>query len=347
MQRNNFDFLRFYFAFIVVIGHLIVISDIDDLKIFAPYFNTYISVTAFFCISGFLITRSYLNSSSFKSYITKRASRLLPAYILVILFSAFAFSLLSTHSFVEYFTSSQFLKYLSSNLFFLNFIEPSLPGVFVHNGISNPVNGALWTLKVEVSFYLAIPIFMVFIEKVKKKYIYFIVIYCLSIAYKYIFEYYSTISGNGVYLMLGRQLPGFMAYFVSGMALNYYFDSFLKNKKSLVIIGLIILIIERQIGIEVFTAVGLSLIVFYVAFSFKGLNSFAKYGDISYGIYIFHCIIINTVIHFGFFERHNPFLVSLAIIIIVLITGFSSWHLIEKRFLKRTRIDKQMQFLPV
>ena len=37
---------------------------------------------------------------------------------------------------------------------------------------------------------------------------------------------------------------------------------------------------------------------------------------------------------FGFFEKYNPVVVSLTIIIIVLIVGYASWHLVEKQFLK-------------
>jgi len=340
MKQNNFNFLRFFFAFIVVIGHLIIISKNEELQVFSPYFNTYISVTAFFCISGFLIARSYLNSQSQKSYFIKRAARLLPAYSFVIIVGAFSLSVISTYSFFDYFTHPQFLKYIIANLSFLNFIEPSLPGVFLRDGISNPVNGALWTLKVEVSFYLVIPMLLFFIEKIKRKYLAFIAIYVCSIVYKYSFDYFSEISGNEIYIMLGRQLPGFMSYFISGIALNYYFQQFLKNKNWLLLLGVAIYITEHYLGIEILSPAALSLIVFSIAFSFRQLNSFTKYGDISYGIYIFHCIIINTAVNFGYFENYNPYSVSVIIIMIILLTGFVSWHFIEKPFINKTHTKK-------
>lgn len=340
MKQNNFNFLRFYFAFIVVVGHLIVISKKEALQIFSPYFNTYISVTSFFCISGFLITRSYLNSQSLKSYFTKRATRLLPAYIFVIIGGAFAFSIISSYTLLEYFSHPHFFKYLAANLSFLNFIEPTLPGVFVNNGISNPVNGALWTLKVEISFYLAIPILISFIEKIKRKYQVFIIIYLLSVIYKYSFEYYSEISGDDIFIMIGRQLPGFMSYFICGISLNYYFQYFLSNKKWLFTLGVIVFLVERNFGLEILTPAALSLIVFSIAFSFKQLNSFAKYGDISYGIYIYHCLIINIVVDLGYFERNNPFVVSIFILLTVVLIGFASWHIVEKHFLVRNYTTK-------
>ena len=340
MKQNNFDFLRFYFAFIVVIGHLVIISKNKELEVFSSYLNINIAVPAFFSISGFLITCSYLNSQSLKSYFVKRAARLLPAYLFVIIIGALLFSLISSYTLFDYFTHPQFFKYLIANLSFLNFIEPSLPGVFVRDGILSPVNGSLWTLKVEVGFYLVIPVLILFIEKIKRKYLAFIAIYLCSILYKYSFDYFFETSGNGIYTLLGRQLPGFMSSFISGIALYYYFQYFISNKNWLFILGIIVFFIERNFGIQIFTPAALSVIVFSIAFSFKQLNSFAKFGDISYGIYIYHCLVINTVIDFGYFERNNPIVVSLIIVLIVLLIGFCSWHFIEKPFLVKSHLKK-------
>ncbi|MFW9597601.1 MAG: acyltransferase, partial [Paludibacter sp.] len=81
----------------------------------------------------------------------------------------------------------------------------------------------------------------------------------------------------------------------------------------------------------------LAAIVFYLAFSFKKLNNFAKYGDVSYGMYIYHFPIINTFVAFGLFQKTNPIIATLGIIIIVMILSFFSWHFIEKKFLIKTK----------
>ena len=340
MKQNNFDFLRFYFAFIVVIGHLIELSKVADFQKFSPYFDTAISVNGFFCISGFLITRSYINSVSLKTYFAKRAARLLPAYLFVVVFCFVILSIISTFSFSEYFTNQLTYKYLASNLVFLNFIEPCLPGVFLTNGVEYPVNGSLWTLKVEVSFYLILPLVILLIKKIKHKYFVLIGIYLLSVIYQQLFTWLAGVYNNYTLRMLSHQLPAFLSYFVCGITLHYYFDFFIRNKFKIFIFGLISIIIEHKLGLQIVTPIALSVIIFTFAYSFKVLNSFAKYGDISYGIYIYHFPIINLAIYFGLFVKFNPYVITLIIISIVLFISTLSWHFIEKPFLNKVHSNR-------
>ena len=133
-----------------------------------------------------------------------------------------------------------------------------------------------------------------------------------------------------------------MSYFICGIALYFYFEFFIQNKNMLVLFGIIVFVLEHIIGVEFLTPLALSIMVFYVAFSFRQLNNFAKHGDISYGIYIFHYPIMKIASDFGFFEKFNPVLVSFTIVLLVLLVGYASWHLIEKRFLKlshSTRVE--------
>lgn len=334
MRNNNFDFLRFILALNVVFSHLIGVTKIAIFQPLQPYFNAYTSVTCFFVISGFLITASYIRSNSLKNYLKKRAARLLPAYIFVVVGSAILFVFISQLSFKDYFSNIQFVKYLLANLSFLNFLQPCLPGVFTLNNTFCAVNGALWTLKIEVGFYLTLPVFIYLISKIKSKYLVFIMVYILSIIYKISIEYLS-IKYSETFGILINQLPRFLTYFVSGIACYYYFDNIKTHIKALLILALAIVIIERIIDVEVFTPISLSIIVFYIAFHFSKLNNFAKFGDVSYGIYIYHLPLIQLAIHFELFKKYNPILVASILIFTVLCVGMLSWHLMEKKFLKR------------
>lgn len=314
-------------------GHLIEFANVKSLTLFAPYFNTYFSITGFFIISGFLITGSYLRTDTLKKYFEKRAARLLPAYLVVVLGSTILFSTISSLNFQNYFTSPQLYKYLVANLSFLNFIQPCLPGVFGNQAC--PVNGALWTLKVEISFYVTVPIIIYLINKTDKIFFLLTLIYILSLVYSHYMNHLSTVKNNDFYSMLARQLPGAMMYFLSGMIMFYYFQYFNKHKLVLFIAGLIVLVVERYLSVRFLTPFAFACVIFYIAYGFKFLNRFGKYGDISYGIYIFHCPIIKTFVHFDFFKSVPPFLAVAIVILVVITVGFLSWHLLEKKFLNR------------
>ena len=155
-NRNNLDCLRLILASTVALFHISALTNLSALSFLGRYCSPHFAVRSFFVISGLLIYRSYTRSSSMASYLEKRARRIYPAYFICIVVAALALCSLSTLPVSQYFGFG-FWKYLGANLLFLNFLAPSLPGVFTSNTLS-AVNGALWTLKIEVIFYLFVPI---------------------------------------------------------------------------------------------------------------------------------------------------------------------------------------------
>lgn len=322
ITKNNFDFLRVLMAFIVFLGHLGALSASAELK-FLQYSPVEIAVFGFFVVSGFLIARSYERSSSLKSYLKKRIKRIVPAYLLVIFLCAILLSLVSTYPLSDYFANTQVYKYLFWNSLFLNFKAPWLPGVFGNQA----VNGALWTLKIEMCYYFCVPLLFFFFGKNNKyRNISLIIIYFLSLIYLNYFESLGKIS-------MAKQLPGTLSYFIPGMLIYFNFEKFIKHKNSLFIIAICTVWIDLFINIQLLSPMMIGIIVLYIAYSFKFLNNFGKYGDFTYGIYIFHFPIIRTFTTLGFFEAYNPFLMAVICMLIVIAVGVSSWHFYEKRFL--------------
>jgi peptidoglycan/LPS O-acetylase OafA/YrhL len=336
MEKNNFDFLRFYFALVVVISHCISLSGAPVLQFLNPYFDTHLSITGFFIISGYLIYGSYLKSNSLKDYCIKRAKRILPAYLFIIFFSAFFFCLFSTYSINEYFFNVQFKKYIFANLFFLNFIEPCLPGVFKSNSLC-AINGALWTLKVEVAFYLAIPLIVYFGNKFSKPYLWYILLYVLGLFYQFLLNKLGDVFPEkySFFMIMKHQMPGFLTYFISGIAINHYFDFYKKNKKYLTIFSVIMFGVEYYFDLEILRPIAFSILIMGIAYGFKFLNNFGKNGDFSYGIYIYHFPLIQFLVSFNWFTIYNPILVIFFIVSVVFAFSYFSWHLLEKKFLYR------------
>lgn len=343
-RENNFDFLRFVFALIVVCEHCIVLVDNNLLaeKGWTYVFDTYIAICGFFVISGFLVTKSLLSSNNLHDYLEKRARRLLPAYVTVIVLCTLLLSLISELPYGLYFSSVETLKYFLSNISFLNFLHPTLPGVFSEHYIP-AVDGALWTIKIEVGFYLLLPLIVFVINRRRtfsKGLLWLFSFYFASVLFRQLFIYWGSQLNSRLIMDLSHQLPGFLSYFLSGALLFVVYEFFLKHKNIIVLIALPVFLIERHFDWEVLRPIALACMVIYVAFSFSFLNRFGKYGDISYGIYIFHFPIIQVLISLGFYNG-NPLLAFLMTVLIVCVVGFLSWHLIEKRFLSQSRRNYQ------
>ncbi|MDR0605005.1 MAG: acyltransferase [Bacteroidales bacterium] len=298
LEKNNFNFLRLLFASMVVIGHC---RDLSGFKYpILIIVDTHIAVCGFFIISGFLITKSCLYTRGLKEYFIKRAKRLLPAYFLVIILAAFVLSLFSSLSFREYFFSLGFCKYIVANLMFMNFLCPSLPGVF--NG--KAINGALWTIKIEVAFYIVIPFIILFLKKLdnlKKRNVFLGAVYISAILYRSVCLYLKNISNSNIIDKLEHQFPGFMQYFAFGIFMLLNYDRIQRHEKKWIVPAIIIFGLHYITKTEFLMPVALGLLVIFVSFHFTQLNNIGKHIDFSYGIYVFHFPIIQLLVSIGVF----------------------------------------------
>jgi len=212
----------------------------------------------------------------------------------------------------------------------LNYRQPCLPGVFEGN-YSCAVNGALWTIKVEVMFYLVVPLIFMSIARYHKAAI-FISIYLASVLYHLFFTYIH------INAELARQLPGQLMFFIAGGMLFSYFDQFERYRHVLLAPSLVIFVANHWVFSPVvyyFYPLALSILVIYAATSLRYLGNFGKIGDLSYGIYIYHFPIIQLFVSFGLFIR-NPHVSILGVVAVTVLLSIFSWHMIEKRFLKRS-----------
>jgi peptidoglycan/LPS O-acetylase OafA/YrhL len=150
-----FSAMRFLAASAVLVAHSILAAEGGQVAEPLTYLDHLgvLGLYIFFFISGFVITQSCMRSSP-RSYLIRRAARIMPGLILVTLFCALLLGpLLTSSSASDYFTSSKFFQ------FFLNIAfvpEGELPGVFEHNTAGNHVNISLWTLRYEILCYVVI-----------------------------------------------------------------------------------------------------------------------------------------------------------------------------------------------
>ena len=332
LRVNNFDLLRFIFATSVFLIHGYVLSENEGLAWLTWVFSPDIAVKSFFVVSGFLIFMSYENSSNIKSYFSKRIRRIYPAYVSIVILCAFLGAIFSIASLSEYF-SAEWLKYLGANLVFLNFLKHDLPGLFTGNPIQ-AVDGALWTLKVEVMFYLSVPLFIIAM-RAWGRWPVLLCVYVLSIIYVEGIEEWGLRTGSNIYIQLQRQLPGQLGFFISGAALYYYLDIFKHRYLWLLLPSIGVFVAKLWLPVSWVEPAALAVVVIYFACIFPWLGNFGKYGDFSYGIYITHFPILQVLIAAGAFS-YNPLFGLVVAGVLVFLTAYVFWHFIEKPFLSKS-----------
>lgn len=148
-RHNNFDAIRILAALTVVIGHAWPLTGLSSPPEVAGIQLFHLAVYVFFAISGYLITTSWVRSPSMRRFLASRMLRIFPALIVLVLVTTFVIGPLVTTS-DSYFTSGQTWGYLQ-NITLLAVYE--LPGVFTE--LPRPiVNGSLWSLGPEFVCYL-------------------------------------------------------------------------------------------------------------------------------------------------------------------------------------------------
>jgi peptidoglycan/LPS O-acetylase OafA/YrhL len=150
--------VRVLLAVVVSVSHAHALSGLNSSWSWQFGKAAEIAVLAFFSISGFLVAQSFERSSNWRHYLLKRALRIYPAYIAAVLLFTVVLNLFYASSFSARSFTDQ-LYYLAANLAFLNFLKPSLPGIFAEN-LYPTINGALWTIKIEVLFYCLLPLLL-------------------------------------------------------------------------------------------------------------------------------------------------------------------------------------------
>ncbi|MCU1682706.1 MAG: acyltransferase 3 [Amycolatopsis sp.] len=152
----GFAWLRMIGAITVVVDHSSPLVHPERLTIFPAAWHAspgYVALMGFFAMSGFQIQDSWLRDPSWWRFSARRLLRILPPLVFVLLVSVFVIGpVFTSWSAGDYWSGLQTWRYLVGNtVLFLT--EHILPGVFFGNPYPWSVNGAIWTLPMEMVGY--------------------------------------------------------------------------------------------------------------------------------------------------------------------------------------------------
>lgn len=333
---NRFDALRLFFASAVAVYHLLLLAALDPGGKIVGILSraAEISVEGFFVISGALVYRSLVRSKSLRNYAEKRARRILPAYVAAIAVPGLAALViaLTTQSGAAAF--EQILRYFLANAAFANFLQPSLPGLFAGNPVTE-VNGALWTIKIEVAFYALLPVLALALAGLARwRWAALVVLYLSGEAWRFGFEWYAAEAGAPLFTRLSYQLPGQMAFFAAGIALALLWEKAKAKPLHFAAAGAPLFLLSLWPPLEALRAAGLMGLIAGAAFSPGPPLNAARWGDLSYGVYICHFPIIQSFVALGLFGV-SPALGAAVSAAAIIAIAVAMWRFVEAPFLLR------------
>jgi peptidoglycan/LPS O-acetylase OafA/YrhL len=312
-SQNNFTLLRLLLALMVVLGHFKLLSGTAHPSF--PFNLADAAVDSFFVVSGFLITGSYERSRGLLPFYVRRLFRLYPMYVCIVLLqTAIMLALLPGGPFSE---PRSTLNYLAANLLLANFLQYDIGGVLA--GLHNPgINPSLWTLKIEIGFYLIVPLIYAGVRRWGWPTL--ALIFVASVAY-------SVVTLKMGDIRLARQLPGQLQFFAVGIALYLYGERL--RVHSLVSVAI-------AVGfLALWTAAGpippgvRPLVVAAFVFTFALCTPVVRLkSDMSYSVYLVHGPLLQTLILIGAF--HDNLLFLAGVLCAVLGISFITERLVER-----------------
>lgn len=316
-RANHFDTLRCGAATAVLVSHAFAIVALPQpLRLLSKGQTDLgtIAVLIFFVISGYLITQSYDRSPRPWRYLSARALRIFPALFVAVFLTAVVLGPMVTSLPVsEYFNHLDTALYIPRNMS-LVFNQWTLPGVFSNNPVPNAVNNSLWTLQYEFVMYLVI--LLLGLTRLLNRFV--VVGLWLGAAAL-------TSAHHGAYYTY------FAVPFLSGAVLFFWRDVVPWDWRlaALSVLPLAATLLWGEFTLA-FVTFGAYLVIF-LAFAPVRIPNLARFGDLSYGIYVFAFPVEQAVAHF---DRSITWYREIAISLpIVLLLSLLSWHLIERRAL--------------
>jgi len=325
-RHNNFDLLRLLAALLVIFSHSFLLAERSQAH--EPLYAVtggqtvlgVVGVFVFFTISGYLITQSFETTASPLVFLAKRGLRIFPGLIACLVVSALALGpAVTTLPAVEYFGRAEPYLYVLRNAL-LDVDYNRLPGVaFGPDDLGGVVDGPLWSLPCEALMYL-----MVFVLGLVRR-------LTLSVGFALVGIgmlglWFDTAAGTlgGALWLLGFFAAGICCYRLPRRWLD-------DGRLALLALAGLVLSIPLRGFLLAFPLLGGYLTIYLALNRRIPVVPAARFGDLSYGLYIYGWPIEQCVVHFAG-PRTPWWAVFASAVAVTLPVAWLSWHCVESRF---------------
>jgi peptidoglycan/LPS O-acetylase OafA/YrhL len=319
---EGFDGLRLLAAISVIFSHAFLIATGSEesepvVRLLGPgnILGLY-GVFTFFIISGFLLARSLASNAGAIAFTVSRVLRIFPGYVCAVLLVGLVIGPLFTSLPVgQYFSSPEVRNFVRDALNSLG--DAYLPGVFASDsGAAGIVNGSLWSLRYEALSYVFLLFLWISLRSIVRVTWVITVIAVLTWVWP---AFAGTMPG------LTYTLP----YFAAGVLMQWVYERYhTKPTVALACVGLLALSALIGIQIYAFALFGAYLIVFAAERPNIGSRFAEKFGDCSYGLYLYGWPTEQMIRQVT--GTHNPWLLFLLAVPMTFVFALLSCHIIER-----------------
>lgn len=340
-RANSLDFLRWLLAFLVIFSHSGPVAGFyggEDLGIQISDEQSLggVAVAGFFFFSGFLITKSRMGRSTIWRYFWRRCLRIFPAFWAALILTVAVLAPIAWHlekgtfdgywgAVVEspktYFVDNMFLTLGQRNIAGLGETVP----YFLNHGVRD-WNGSAWTLSYEFLCYIVVGLLGLFGALASKR---FATAFAVVVIGLNALQWLGAGNIGGLNRVLADPfILMFFAPFAFGMIFALHGDKIIIDDR--IAIGMLGLGLFTYAfgGWNVVGQFGFLYFLMWVGVRFR-LTNWARFGDFSYGIYIYAWPLMTLATYFGL-QKYGWLAYHLVIVVVVHIVAIASWHLIEK-----------------
>lgn len=337
-KTNNFDFLRLALAVLVIYSHSYPLGTgseaAEPLSVWTHGQMTFgaVAVDLFFVMSGFLITASAERSKDVFSFLKKRVSRIYPAFVVCAVLSAVFVLPISGGSFADASWMGRIGDFLKQTALLREF---GYTGAFAGNPYTGVINGSTWSIPFEFWCYLGVTFLLV--AGLLRRRVPVLIAFLGSVAVSVAFQFEGWIFGGKI---LGRILgsPQLWARLLPFYLVGVVFYLFRERIRfhawgaGLAAMALVAACYLRFGWTEIFPFAG-AYLVFYLAFApWLRLNGFGRFGDFSYGTYLY-AFPIEQLVMKAWGHPVAPWVLFVCAAPLTLVAAVVSWYGVERRFL--------------